>query len=189
MYSKGKAPLHSLAKAWECSLVCKIQISKYLRFFVFLFKFFRERRGCFWGVLKVWLNMQHTGRLSAYAEIYACKNLDIFLPPTFFLNFSFSPYRSLGRGEDSRHRKNVAKLLCAFKPKCLHNFFCLSTDKSIVDISAPKFWCFFKNRCHRWECPTLAGLTSTPFRERSLGKQVVFGLLASLLPTRDVVII
>lgn len=164
--------------------------SKYLNTWGFLFSFLSSsgREGVvsegFWKygwICSIQVGYQHTLK---YMHV---RTWTSFYP--LLSSFSFSPYRSLGRGEDSRHRKNVAKLLCAFKPKCLHNFFCLSTDKSIVDISAPKFWCFFKNRCHRWECPTLAGLTSTPFRERSLGKQVVFGLLASLLPTRDVVII
>ncbi|KAF6339734.1 hypothetical protein mRhiFer1_008013 [Rhinolophus ferrumequinum] len=76
------------------------------------------------------------------------RTLTSFCPPTSFLNFSsFSPYRSLDQGGNHRHRKNVAKLLCAFKPKCPHTHtkaFRLSTDQSIRDISAPKFGFFSK---------------------------------------------
>lgn len=78
------------------------------------------------------------------------RTLTSFCPPIFFLNLSsFSPYRRLDRGGNSRHRKNVAKLLCAFKPKCPHTHthtqvFRLSTDQSIRDISAPKFGLFLK---------------------------------------------
>lgn len=59
--SRGKGPLHFWLRP-ECVLICKIQISKYLRFFVFLLKL-REREGFVSEVLKLWLNIQHTGRL------------------------------------------------------------------------------------------------------------------------------
>lgn len=125
--------------------------SKYLNTWGFLFSFLSSSGGeriiseGFWQygwMCNIQVGCQHKLK---YMHV---RTLTSFCLPIFFLNFSsFSPYRSLDWGGNSRHRKNVAKLLCAFKPKCPHTHtevFRLSTDQSIRDISAPKFGFFLK---------------------------------------------
>ena len=95
----------------ECLLVCKIPMSKYLRFFCFCFPFKilqGERRDCFWGVWKFgWIcsiqvgcqhELNYIWKLTSPLPSPLSSWTSLFLPPT--------PQKLRPReGEDSRHRK------------------------------------------------------------------------------------
>ena len=161
----------------ECLLVCKIPMSKYLRFFCFCFPFKilqGERRDCFWGVWKFgWICSIQVGCQHELNYIWKLTS-PLPSPPPFLpelLFFCPPPPRSWGRGRGRTvGTGKYGKTALCFQTKV---FFPSKTFlKQWPPVHCRHFYTqnffFFKQVPPEGLLNILAGLKSDPFWERSL---------------------